>query len=78
MNSFEKDEEQICKTDKPTIQNLAEFFGWKRDKAVKVKITETEIAPNGTRRERRINNNFVPEESEGENYIYEINQELKR
>jgi hypothetical protein len=66
--------------EKTVIQSLAEFFGWERKLAVKVKITETDIAPNGTRRERRINNNFTPSKEDIENnsnYITQINLDIK-
>lgn len=60
------------------IQDLAKFLGWNREKSVTVKITDSEIAPNGTRRERRINNNFLPtEEDDGMIYISKINLLLK-
>ena len=79
MYEFEiADTKEANKKSKPTIQNLAEFLGWDRDKAVKVKVTDAEIAPNGTRRERRINNNFVPEDSCGLEYIVKINSELSK
>ena len=60
------------------IQNLAIFFGWNYEKAKKIKITSEEIAPNGTRRGRRINNNFIPEGDNSIYYLIKINEELKK
>lgn len=52
------------------IQSLAKFLGWDIEKAKKVKQTDTEIAPNGTRRERRINAEFKPSGEEGSCEFY--------
>lgn len=62
---------------KTRVQELAEFLGWDRRKAHIVKQGPTEIAPNGTRRERRINNDYMPTDEELDNQsIIEINRFL--
>lgn len=43
------------------IKDYAESLGWDRAAAERVKQSEIEIAPNGTRREGRIHNGFVPD-----------------
>lgn len=44
------------------IKDYAESLGWDREAALRVKQSETEIAPNGTRREGRIHNGFLGNE----------------
>ena len=46
------------------MQSLAQFFGWDREKAIKVNQTQSEIAPNGLRRTRRINNDYIPSDED--------------
>lgn len=43
------------------IQEYAQSLGWDREAALKVKQSDVEIAPNGTRREGRIHNGFIPD-----------------
>lgn len=60
------------------IQSLAEFFGWDREKAIKVKQSISDIAPNGVRRDRRINNDFIPDDEDSIVILQrEINRENK-
>lgn len=43
------------------IQEYAQSLGWDREAALKIKQSDVDIAPNGTRREGRIHNGFIPE-----------------
>lgn len=52
------------------IQSIAIFLGWNRDAAFIVNQNTEEIAPNGTRRNRRINNTFLPDNNAANSYFY--------
>lgn len=43
------------------IQEYAESLGWDREAAIKIKQGESDVAPNGTRREGRIHAGHIPE-----------------
>jgi len=43
------------------IKDYAESLGWDRAAAERVRQSQIEIAPNGTRREGRIHNGFIPD-----------------
>lgn len=55
------DTDQGARKDIGNIQDYAETLGWDKEAAERVKQGEIEIAPNGTRREGRIHNGFIPE-----------------
>lgn len=71
-----------------SLQNFAEALGWNKRKACICKQTSPDIAPNGSRRERRINNGFVDckedpillvfREFRRTRYINEMHEEYKK
>lgn len=59
-------------TEKTPIQEIAECLGWERDKNILVNQLSVDIAPNGTRRLRRINNNYVVKDEDYDFYLRDI------
>lgn len=54
------DTDQGARKDIGNVQDYATSLGWDREAALNVKQSEVDIAPNGTRREGRIHNGFIP------------------
>lgn len=57
------DADQGARRDIGDIQKYAESLGWDKEAALKLKQSEAKTAPNGTPREGRIHNGYMPENS---------------